>query len=257
MDIEDSSILLGSDQIFEVYEIASASNSAYKIIFKSGNSSLYKPASGEQPLWDFSAGTLMYRELVAYHLYSFLGVKVPATKIWENGPVGPGVIQDWVAVSDDEEDFFKITLSDKDLGDEWLGSFVGIDQTGVSVKLWHKDLPQLRRIAFADLIMNNADRKASHVLQSNSNFYAIDHGLCFHSEDKIRTIFWGWGDEMFSQQEMQLLSKLDSYLQNFQLLKYLNSEEVVSLRERVKYFQDLGRFSNVPNHRSALPWPIY
>ncbi len=257
MDIEDSSILLGSDQIFEVYEIASASNSAYKIIFKSGNSSLYKPASGEQPLWDFSAGTLMYRELVAYHLYSFLGVKVPATKIWENGPVGPGVIQDWVAVSDDEEDILKITLSDKDLGDEWLGSFVGIDQTGESVKLWHKDLPQLRRIAFADLIMNNADRKASHVLQSNSNFYAIDHGLCFHSEDKIRTIFWGWGDEMFSQQEMQLLSKLDSYLQNFQLLKYLNSEEVVSLRERVKYFQDLGRFSNVPNHRSALPWPIY
>ena len=105
--------------------------------------------------------------------------------------------------------------------------------------------------------MNNADRKASHVLQSDGQYYAIDHGLCFHSEDKTRTIFWGWSNEKFSQQEKQSLSELDSYLKNFQLLKYLNPEEVAALRERVQYFQRLGRFSNVPNHRSALPWPIY
>ncbi len=256
MDIEDNLISLNPDEISEVYEIRTASNSAYKIVFKSNKIYLYKPASGEQPLWDFPAGSLMYRELLAYHLFKFLGVKVPKTKIWQDGPIGPGMLQEWITTSVDEE-IIRVTDMDINLDSAWLVSYLGIDGQGKSVKLWHKADAELRAIAFSDLVMNNADRKASHVLHSEGSFYAIDHGLCFHAEDKLRSIFWGWAGEEFSQQENQLLASVKLYLADLPILNLINKDEVSALQERVDQLQRLGRFPNAPTHRSALPWPVY
>ena len=44
---------------------------------------------------------------------------------------------------------------------------------------------------------NNADRKGSHVFFENDThkLYAIDHGICFHEEDKLRTVLWDFGGQ--------------------------------------------------------------
>ena len=48
-----------------------------------------------------------------------------------------------------------------------------------------------------DLLVNNADRKGSHVLieKETHKLWAIDHGLCFHEEDKLRTVLWDFAGE--------------------------------------------------------------
>ena len=51
---------------------------------------IYKPTSGERPLWDFPQG-LWKREVAAYELCSFLGWDiVPPTTARPDGPLGPG-----------------------------------------------------------------------------------------------------------------------------------------------------------------------
>ena len=51
-----------------------------------------------------------------------------------------------------------------------------------------EDRQRLRPVALFDLIVNNADRKGGHILfDAEDHLWLIDHGLCFHVEDKLRT----------------------------------------------------------------------
>ena len=42
---------------------------------------------------------------------------------------------------------------------------------------------------------NNADRKSGHVLLAEDRLWAIDNGLCFHAEPKLRTVIWDFAGE--------------------------------------------------------------
>ena len=55
-----------------------------------------------------------------------------------------------------------------------------------------EDKARLPAVALFDVLVNNADRKGSHVLieTGTRKLWAIDHGLCFHEEDKLRTVIW-------------------------------------------------------------------
>ncbi len=46
------------------------------------------------------------------------------------------------------------------------------------------------RLAAFDVIANNAERKAGHVLYDGSRCWAIDNGLCLHNQNKLRTVIW-------------------------------------------------------------------
>ena len=71
-----------------------------------------------------------------------------------------------------------------------------LDATGgrdEPVMLVHEDSEPLRRMAVFDLVTNNTDRKGGHVLpMPDGHRYGVDHGVCFHTEDKLRTVLWGW-----------------------------------------------------------------
>ena len=57
----------------------------------------------------------------------------------------------------------------------------------------HADDIRLRRMAVFDVLINNADRKGGHVLRDvDGRVYGVDHGVCLHTEDKLRTVLWGW-----------------------------------------------------------------
>lgn len=42
-------------------------------------------------------------------------------------------------------------------------------------------------------MINNADRKGGHLLPAEGGrLYGIDHGVTFNTENKLRTLLWGW-----------------------------------------------------------------
>ena len=54
----------------------------------------------------------------------------------------------------------------------------------------------LRVIAGFDLLANNADRKGGHLLVDRSgHVWAIDNGLSFHVDAKLRTVMWDFAGE--------------------------------------------------------------
>ena len=126
---------------------------------------VYKPESGEQPLWDFPDG-LYRREVAAFALSEALGWGlVPPTVARQEGPFGPGSVQLFVEADYDKHYF---TL---------------LDEAG-------DDATLLTMCAF-DVVANNADRKSGHVLQGvDGRLWGIDHGLCFHRQPKLRTVIW-------------------------------------------------------------------
>jgi uncharacterized repeat protein (TIGR03843 family) len=131
---------------------------------------VYKPARGERQLWDFPPG-LGKREYAAYALSEALGWGiVPDTVYREEGPLGEGSLQRFVA-ADFEQHYFTLYEDER----------------------WHDEL---RRVCVFDLLANNTDRKSGHcLLGEDGKVYAIDNALCFHSEFKLRTVIWEFGGE--------------------------------------------------------------
>jgi uncharacterized repeat protein (TIGR03843 family) len=124
---------------------------------------VYKPRAGEMPLWDFPDGTLHLREVAAYEVACALGwPNVPPT-ILRDGPHGRGAVQRYVQ-ADRSQHFF--TMRDT-------------------------RLDEFRTVAAFDALVNNADRKAGHCLvDPDGAIWVVDHGVCFSSESKLRTVIW-------------------------------------------------------------------
>ena len=79
--------------------------------------------------------------------------------------------------------------------------------------LVHADTPELRRMAAFDVVVNNADRKGGHVLAGiDGNVYGVDHGLCLHIEDKLRTVLWGWVGQPLPADVVEPLEQLRAEL---------------------------------------------
>ena len=128
---------------------------------------VYKPERGEQPLHDFPHGTLYQREIAAYEVSRLLGWDLIPPTVERDGEHGIGSMQLFIE-HDPAEHYFE--LRDRDTLDE-----------------------QFVRFAAFDLIANNADRKAGHLLLDEANHvWGIDNGLCFNADEKLRTVIWDY-----------------------------------------------------------------
>ncbi len=86
-------------------------------------------------------------------------------------------------------------------------------QDGGTALLVHADDARLRRIAVLDAVVNNADRKGGHLLPApDGRLYGIDHGVTFHTEDKLRTLLWGWAGEPLPAEAVAVLERLAAEL---------------------------------------------
>jgi hypothetical protein len=197
---------------------------------------VYKPLRGEQPLWDFPDNTLACREVAAYLVSEALGFQfVPFTTLREDGPFyGPGSIQQFIEY-DSEYHYFNFTDADKE---------------------------RLRPVVLFDLLANNADRKGSHILieKGTGKVWAIDHGLCFHHEEKLRTVLWDFAGEPIPKDLLSCLLDFprllapDSELR-IALRPYLNVREVAALSARARSLINLKKFPAPPRDRRAYPYP--
>lgn len=211
---------------------------------------VYKPVAGEQPLWDFPAGTLTRREKATSVLDELLGWNlVPATQWIETGPAGPGIMQAWVDGRIDLGLF-----EPPDLPSGWVGVVDAETQDG-PVVVAHRDDEATHRLAAFDVVINNADRKGGHLLRNDDGLFAIDHGVTFHTEPKLRTVLWGFRDDPVPD---DVLSALEAQIPAFDdaLGPWLEPDEIGSARDRATALLRSGVYPGPSGQWPALPWPL-
>ncbi len=118
-----------------------------------------------------SPSAIYRREVAAYELSRALGWDlVPETVERDDAPFGPGSLQRFVPADFSQHHF--TLVEDEE----------------------HHD--RLRAICAFDVVANNADRKSGHcILGEDGRVWAIDNGLCFHTEPKLRTVIWEFAGE--------------------------------------------------------------
>ncbi len=234
-----------------------ASNETYLCRLPSGLQCAYKPISGERALWDFPDGTLAHREHSAWLVSQTLGWGIVPDTVLRDGPYGMGVVQRWIDTS--EDDFPALIAEADQIPHGYLPVLEATDSHGRQLVLAHEDSSALFRMAIFDLITNNTDRKGGHILaQTDGQRFGIDHGLCFHHRDKLRTILWGFSDRLIPDDYLEsltaLLEELDAGL-GAQLELALTSQEVAALAQRVRRTIRNRVMPRAPADWPALPWP--
>jgi uncharacterized repeat protein (TIGR03843 family) len=192
---------------------------------------VYKPQRGEAPLWDFPDGTLCRREVAAYRLSRALGWPPIPPTVLRDGPHGTGSVQLFID-ADQAEHFF--TLRE-----------VSID-------------PFLPFAAF-DVVANNADRKGGHcLLDGAGKIWAVDHGVCFSPDPKLRTVIWEFAGEPVPAATLEDLGRVARELRSGPLrdamLELLSKEEVDATARRAERLLRTGRFP-LPGAGRSYPWP--
>jgi uncharacterized repeat protein (TIGR03843 family) len=191
---------------------------------------VYKPYRGERDLWDFPDG-LFIREVAAYVLSEVLGWGlVPETVMREDGPLDGGSYQRFIE-ADFEQHYF--TLLEDPV---------------------HHDA--LRRVAVFDLLANNADRKSGHcIIDGDGRIWAIDHGLCFHDEPKLRTVIWDFAGEPIDPDLLADVERVAS-APPADLRGLLSEDEVTALARRAAAVVRSARFPDPSPSRRPYPWPL-
>jgi uncharacterized repeat protein (TIGR03843 family) len=195
---------------------------------------VYKPLDGERPLWDFPGG-LYRREVAAYRFARLLGWDFVPPTVERDGTQGVGSLQ--FAIDHDPQTHF-FALREEE---EWI--------------------PQLKRIAVFDCLANNADRKGGHcLLDSAGVIWGIDHGLCFHEADKLRSVIWDWADEPIAEALLADVERTGRALEvctpdSEPLLVLLTDKERQALISRIGRLLTRRRFP-VPGAERHYPWPL-
>lgn len=195
---------------------------------------VYKPQEGERILWDFPDNTLAHRETAAYLVSQALGWNfVPPTVFRQDGPFGPGSFQLYI---EHDPDYHYFNFSEE-------------------------DFQRLRPVVIFDLLVNNADRKGSHIIIGDEKqLWLIDHGLCFNLEDKLRTVIWDFAGEPVPEDLLTSLTEFRKQLDPpSELLtaldQHLGAEEIAVLTARADQLIEMEILPFPPNDRRAYPFP--
>ncbi len=242
--------------------LVEASNATMRGFLSGGDVRLrcvYKPVRGERPLWDFPDGTLAGREVAAYEVSRGAGWDVVPPTVLRDGPLGPGACQLWIDTDEDGDGQVLGFVPSRKVPDGWLGVAAARGPGNRPYTLAHADDPRLVRMAVFDVVVNNADRKGGHVLLApDGHLYGVDHGVCFHTEDKLRTVLWGWAGEPLPAGQIEVLRDLRSQLGGElgkTLATHLTAAEVDAVGGRIDALLAAGTFPQPGQDWPALPWP--
>jgi uncharacterized repeat protein (TIGR03843 family) len=260
MDISDET----SNSIFKgtlepIGQLRDASNGSLLCQDDTESLFVYKPVAGERPLWDFPDDTLSGREVAAANLDVMLGWGlVPPTRWVPEGPAGPGMVQKWIEEVDELRPVNIFDVESVPVG--WRSILEAVDHRGNLVVLAHDASESLMRMALFDAIVNNADRKAGHVLaDEHGQIFAIDHGVCFNEESKLRTVLWGWVDQPILEPDLAALEDLLRKLgkSHDYIDPYLSRGESHELRRRIAELLKTQIFPQPSGQWPAIPWPVF
>lgn len=228
---------------------------------------VYKPISGERPLWDFPDGTLAAREVAAYVVSEALGWDVVPLTVLREGPVGVGMVQIWRDPDPRQSPIDIVPVGQPSPG--FLHVLDAVDGNDEPVSLVHEDSEPLRRMAVFDVLVNNADRKGGHVLAMlGGHRYGVDHGVSFHVQNKLRTVLWGWADQPLHPQDARTVADFAAAIGAtpvdspgsetlVRLRELLAGEEIDALRARCRALLTGGQMPLPSGDWPAIPWPAF
>tara|TARA_B100000686_G_C16593679_1_gene864785 strand:+ start:124 stop:912 length:789 start_codon:yes stop_codon:yes gene_type:complete len=190
---------------------------------------VYKPGKGERTLHDFPPN-LYKREVAAYKLAQTLEWDLVPPTILRDGPFGEGSVQLYIPC-DYNKHYFTV-----------------------------RDNPnsayEITRLAAFDLIANNADRKAGHVLvDPNDHLWAVDNALCFHHQFKIRTVIWDFAGTALPKNLLEDLTRFIDVDISQDLTDLLTNLEIDALITRTKALMKEKYLPSDPSGQ-RIPWPI-
>lgn len=237
---EHAQALLETGELVPIGYLANASNSTFYCEVggaDSGVAAVYKPRAGERPLWDFPSGTLCQREVAARVVSEALGWHLVPPTILRDGPMGVGSVQLFVP-HDPREHYFEL----------------------VEDARYH---PELALIVLFDLLVNNTDRKGSHVLlgEQDGRLHGIDHGVTFHPQPKLRTVIWELGGRRVDDGPRRDLARVAEALATTggpltaELCELLSAREVAITAARAEALTTIRALPKLPRDRRPYPWP--
>jgi len=190
---------------------------------------VYKPHRGERPLWDFPSG-LYRREVACYELAKAIGWDLVPPTVEIDGPVGPGSLQLFIPC-DFEQHY--LTMNGEA---QFRQAF--------------------ERLTAFDMVANSTDRKSGHVLLDNDgHIWAIDNGLSFHVEFKLRTVLWDFaGDPIPDDIRDDLATLAENGLEDA-LEGLVDDDEIDAAIGRARILINDGRFP-VDHSGRRWPWPL-
>jgi uncharacterized repeat protein (TIGR03843 family) len=232
--------MLAEAELEPVGYLANASNSTFYCEVggaHSGVAAVYKPQAGERPLWDFPTGTLCRREVAAYVVSRALGWNLVPPTVLRAGPLGVGSAQLFVP-HDPREHYFVLVEDER----------------------YH---PELALMVLLDLLINNTDRKGSHVIlgEEDGRLHGIDHGVTFHPQAKLRTVIWDLGGRPVTAAARRDIAGLAEALStangelNAELCELLSAREVAMTAARAEALTAIRTLPNPPVDRRPYPWP--
>lgn len=190
---------------------------------------VYKPHQGENPLWDFPSG-LYRREVACYELAKAIGWDLVPPTVLIDGPVGPGSLQLFIPC-----DFSQhyLTMNDEP-------QFEAVFQ----------------QLTAFDMVANSTDRKSGHVLIGHDGqIWAIDNGLSFHVEFKLRTVLWDYAGDVIPDDIRDDLIGLAERGLGDDLEALLDEGEADAAIQRARILINEGRFP-VDHSGRRWPWPL-
>jgi uncharacterized repeat protein (TIGR03843 family) len=195
---------------------------------------VYKPILGERPLNDFPDGTLARREVAAWHVSQASGWGIVPPTVLREGPFGEGMVQSFVE-GDPDVDVVAMILGDD---------------------------PRLRRMAVLDAVMNNTDRKGGHILavDGGRQIHGVDHGVCFSTVPKLRTVLWGWRGQALDPDELEGLDRIRQALDGSlgtTLRTLVSRAEVRATIRRTEGLLGSRTFPFPSPTWPAIPWPPF
>jgi uncharacterized repeat protein (TIGR03843 family) len=229
---DDAAERLATAGISVLGRMRNASNATFLARLEGADGlAIYKPGRGERPLWDFEPG-LYRREVAAYVLSEWAGFGVvPPTVLRADAPLGEGSLQ-WFVNADFTEHYFSLYAERPELHD------------------------RLRAIAAFDTIANNTDRKSGHCLLEvggGDRVWAIDNGLCFSAEDKLRTVIWEFAGEPLPDELRQAADRTADVPSELETL--LSDDEIDAVVRRARRLAATGTFP-VERYSHGYPWPL-
>ncbi|MFC9626357.1 SCO1664 family protein [Streptomyces sp. NPDC056930] len=229
---------------------------------------VYKPVAGEQPLWDFPDGTLARREVAAYEISEATGWGLIPPTVLRDGPYGEGMCQLWIEAEPDSDESsadgqpaLLALVEDEEPGEGWKAVALAEVGEGKTALLVHADDPRLRRLAVLDAVINNGDRKGGHLLPApDGRLYGIDHGVTFNTDDKLRTLLWGWAGEPLTAEAVEVVDRLGAELAPgsslvTRLAELITEVEIEALRGRVEGLRASGKHPEPSGEWPSIPWP--
>ncbi|MFD3547656.1 SCO1664 family protein [Streptomyces sp. NPDC058655] len=260
--------LLARGELTVVGRIREASNAVLLCTVAYGGVTadcVYKPVKGERPLWDFPDGSLAQREVAAYLVSEATGWGLVPATVLRDGPYGEGMVQRWIDAAEEDgatpAGGLLALVEGEEAGEGWKPVALAEVGEGRTALLVHADDERLRRLSVLDAVINNGDRKGGHLLPAaDGRLYGIDHGVTFHTEDKLRTLLWGWAGEPLTDEARAVLATLAAELADgaplaTRLAELITAVELAAVRGRVEQLLRTGTHPEPSGQWPSIPWP--